>query len=210
MFDFSVREEVYPTEYPYRRLHANNYYEDYVINHWPKKDSAVLMVWLRERTDAGWKALGEMLTRDLLTLGRSAGLSFNGDFYAAGKLAQVAQTAWGNGDEQSRFALEMDRRSEHGVVEATWSSLDQITPTLWLPSIWAHTESDWFDYGCLLLLTVYATDAASQIVQEEGLNMESFGRTLAHAVGWLTPADGNIGFNVGIPRQSAMYEQLIR
>ena len=56
---------------------------------------------------------------------------------------------------------------------------------------------------------MYATDAVSQIAAEEGLNMEAFGRTLAHAVGWLTPIDGSIGFHVGIPLRSAMYKRLI-
>lgn len=216
MPDFDVREVSYPTEFPHRRLHANNYYEDYVIDHWPRQDSVVLAILLRERTDARWKALGEMLTRELLGLGRDAGLSFNGDPYAAGKLAQVAQALWENADEQSRFALEMNRCPHPTAperlptsTEVTWTSMHRITPALWLPSLWAHTESNWFDYGCLLLLTVYGTDMASRPAPEDELNMEVFGRTLAHAVSWLAPVDGNIGFSVGMPRRSAMYEQLV-
>ena len=81
MHDFNVREVALPTKYLHGRIDTNNYYEDYVIDHWPQDDTAVLMVWLRERTDTGWKILGETLTRDLLALGRDAGLSFNGDLY---------------------------------------------------------------------------------------------------------------------------------
>ncbi len=215
MRDFDVHEVAYPAEYPHRRLHANNYYEDYIINHWSRQDTAVLMVKLHERTNARWKALGEMLTRDLLELGRDAGLSFNGDLYAAGKLAQATRAQWENGDERSRFALAMDRRPHPMVperihVDVTWSSLHHITPSLWLPSLWTHTESNWFDYGCQLLLAVYRTDMAFPSIEANGLDGEVFGRRLAHAAVWLTPIDGNIGFNVGIPGRSTMYERLVK
>lgn len=171
-----------------------------------------LVVLLTERSARNWWSLGRTLTTDLLAMGVYAGLSFDGQIPLAIELAWLP--SYLHTEEPTILNVTIANhahpmKSDRMVKNVSWNSLQSVRKGSWLTGIWAAVQSDWFDYGCDLLVTSYGVDVVSQIRWDDALSLKAFHETLKHAIGWIAPLDGNMGFFVGIPRQSMLYEKLI-
>lgn len=188
-------------------------YVDYIDEYWQVPGRGeTLVVLLKERSAQNWWTLGQTLTTDLLAMGTHAGLSFDGQIPLAIELALLPKYL--RTEEPSLVNLTI-RNREHSTKSdwtdksVTWNSLQSVRKGSWLPEVWSAVQSDWFDYGCNLLVTVYDVDVISQVQWDDALSLKTFGETLKQAIGWIAPMDGNMGFFVGIPNQSMLHKKLL-
>ncbi len=187
---------------------------DPINDHWRKDSATILKIALPDSEgpqgvdQRAWIDVGQQLITDLLSIGENFGLCVDGDCPIEPVLSWMRSAA---------------QTHELGVVKFDWVSsvhpmdttrttenislivVQEIGGSTWLPSLWADTESEWFHYGCDLMLTVYQKAPGLELEREPS-NPEEFGLTLGQAVAWLVPRD--FGFVIGLPLETDAYRRL--
>ncbi len=191
---------------------APDLYRQLINEYWQQRASGeVLVVQPEHRDDIEWSALGVELTDALISLGTQSGLSFDG------QLPFDVESVW-----LQRFAQLSDPsiitlriiKSQHpthaGILirNVQWNSVQSAHGRSWLSLLWNDAKSMWFNQGLDLLLSVYDRDIISQIGWDKPLDLNVFGQTLRHAIAWMLPLDENIGFLIGLPIESIIYQSL--
>jgi hypothetical protein len=187
-------------------------YVDFIADHWQTPGRGeTLAVILKDRTAPNWCSIGRVLTTDLLAMGTFAGLSFDGQLPLDIELAWLPTYLHTIGPSIVNLRVTNHAhptKSDRMIKNVTWTSIEAIQGMSWLASLWAAVNSDWFDYGCNMLVTAYEPEVISRIRWDDALSLKAFGETLAQAMGWIAPLDGNIGFFVGIPPESSLHTKL--
>jgi hypothetical protein len=210
---FTIRSSLAPGRPLLADQGMSSVYAELIDEYWrPKAASEIVDVLTRrqaEDREQDWTVLGTQLVRDLLTCGTHVGLSFNGQLGLDTELAWLPQFYRGGpGIVDLKVTHTQHPTRSWFSKNMTWNSLQAIDDQSWLVSLWASAKSMWFNHGCDLLLSIYNADVASAIKWDEPLTIAAFGRTLARAVGWMIPIDGNMGFVVGMPHESTLYANL--
>lgn len=183
-----------------------------INKHWRKrKDGVILGVRLEELSAPEWEAVGVELVTALLSLGTVSGLYASGDLPLEALLTWTRRVAGTHAEGMAalRWMARPNAYRRWNDEYARWCFVQPSREAEWLTGIWADMGSQRFHVDTYLILAVYDTDVSQELEWEESATIDSFGRTLRHALGWVVPIDDNLGFIVGVPVDSPLHDRLI-
>jgi hypothetical protein len=183
-----------------------------INKYWRKrKDGVILGIYLEEYLFEKWVELGIDLVGALLSLGEFYGL------YASGDLPMEVLLSWtravsgthAEGVADMRWMARPDALRRWNDKSTRWSVVQRVDDADWLKRVWTDMGSSRFHVDTFLILAVYDTNVSTELHWEKAVTIDSFGRTLSRALGWIMPIDENIGFIVGIPVRSQLYDRFV-
>jgi hypothetical protein len=184
-------------------------------NRWSRgRDWIVLATILEARNPGEWAQLGTALVRELLSLGTSSGVAMDGQGLSDAVAHWLSSTTIQSGSSQVtnvQVTAEPHPMMRSGfATNVTWTSLHTASPSEWLLSLWDHLDSNTFNYGADLLLTIYQINVVPRLPWPKPLTLDVFSKTLGDAIAWLVPLDDNIGFILGLAGESPLRTRLLQ
>lgn len=182
---------------------------------WQKqvRENIILEITLQSPSKSEWNNLGKRLLEELLQLGGYVGACIDGQIPREIVLNWLGhmQEPLKESVVELRWVTSLHSEMK-GVTHTnfTWISMQPADAVSWLRTIWDTVESDWFDQGSDLMLSIYDINLPSLLQWEEPLTIQEFGKSLDWAQAWLVPLDGNLGFLIGLPLHCSLYEKLMK
>ena len=162
---------------------------------------SVSIVRLHRPSRAAWVQLGNSLMSRLLATAHYAGLCVDGHLPLDAALVWVEAFAQAGTHGYADMKLMSPEALATGAssLNITLIAFQRIQAKAWMQSFWDTTDSQWFNFGCDLLVAMYADDVVSGLVWDFPLDIDMFARTVGRSTGWLIPTDGYAGYIVGWP-----------
>lgn len=188
-------------------------FTDIIEQEWAYPNGSVIIgVTLSDRTEQDWRRLGEILTQSLVDVSSTIGLSCDGN------LPEEIQREWLSSIHSANAPTLIDydyslmkhwnQSVRSLVMNSSLRCFQQNSGDSWVASVWSSANSNWFNYGCDLMLAFFAHDLVAEFGPDRRLDDTIFNHALGRAHSWLIPLDSNIGYVVGLPVQSTTYKDL--
>jgi hypothetical protein len=189
---------------------VNAIYAATIRERWLTDTRRILMVVLNECDEPNWIALGAALTNRLLALGSHVGVSLDGEFLRENAMEWLRSITVSGELGTTDLQWDVRRLGASGTsYSLTLNSVHPVGHATWLSRIWSDSGSEVFHAGADLLLAVYEQDPIADMEWGDGLTQKRFDQAVPGAVAWLNPLDGNMGYVLGLPITSPLYEELL-